>query len=511
LLFLSSVLLAGEEAKPETKGLAETPKPEAPTKKPAAEAPSVDRPLPEAHAAENIYVIVFHGQTNELNYHSLKRRLENAVQFKADLVIVDIDSPGGPVETSVEIAKLLGDFDAAPLVVHVSKQALSGGAMASLGSPAIVMEHGTVIGASQVIIMTPGQEQPIQPAPEKFVSRARAVVRSLAQNNGYPEAICEAMVDPDIQLYEVKMTDGSVRYLKQQAFEELQEGEEGRSIKSHSIICQKDKLLTLTEKEALEYGIAKHVVDDRDETVRMYGTQNAQVTVLRRTSGEQVLAVLNTGWLTSLLLLVGLGSLYFALKTPGFGIPETMAIACFAVFFFSKMMVGQADVLEVALFFVGVALIALEIFVIPGFGVVGITGIAMVFVSLVLAMQSFTIPSSPFEWGVTLGNVAEVAVLLVVATIGFMFLVRLAPETPLLRRLVSTSRVSAESGYVAPSHEKRSLAGSKGLAVSDLRPAGRIEVNGEVLDAVTQGDLIEAGEPVKIIEVTGNRVIVARA
>ena len=464
-----------------------------------------------ARSASNIFVIPFRGQTDELNYHALKRRLANAADAGADLVVIDLDSPGGPVSSSISIAKLIGGFDKVPIVVYVSGHALSGGAMAALGSPTIVMGRSSTIGASQPVMMTPNKDSPVQPAPEKAVSVVRAVVRTHAQNNGYPSVLCEAMVDPSIRVHEVDMVDGTKRYVDQNGFEGLEQSDAWDNVKGHRIICAKDKLLTLTEKEALAYGIAKLTVAERSEVIDHYGVKDARVTEVLKTPGEQIIDVINAPVLTSLLMLVGLGSLYFALKTPGFGVPETLAIACFAVFFFSKAVVGQADVLEIAMFVVGLALIALEIFVIPGFGVVGIAGVLMVVVSLVLALQDFTVPSSSIEWGITVGNVAQVMVAAVLATLGFFALVPLVPHTPGLRRLVHQTAASAETGYVAQSGERHGLVGSRGVAITHLRPAGRVEIAGEVLDVVTQGELIDAGDPVRVCQVNGNRIIVDRA
>ena len=482
---------------------------------PKALAPAVRKPAPHERLlgkAKHIAVVPLRGQTDDVNYYSLKRRFQDAAARGADLIVLDINSPGGPVGSSIRIANLVASQKDPPVVIYVSEMAISGGAMAALACPTIFMHKRSQIGDIQPIMMAPSSEKKIIEAPEKFVSPIRATIESHAQENGYPVAICEAMVDPDIEALRLKLRDGRSMYIKGRERPHLETTDLWNQVVGEpELICPKGKLLTLTARNAKEYGIARQVVENLNEVTAMFRVSGAVVETLEPTNAETVVAFLNAQWLNSLLILVGLGSLYVAVKAPGFGVPETIAIVCFVLFFFSKAMVGKADVLEVSMFVVGLGLIVLEVFVIPGFGVVGVLGALMVFASLVLALQEFTFPRYAFQWEIGLSNVATVMGSALASFLLLVILLRFMPNTPFLRRLILTKSLAVAQGYVGASRKEKDLAGKEGVALTALRPSGKAEFDDEPVQVVTQGEMIEAGEPVVIIEARGNRITVARA
>jgi len=474
------------------------------------------KPWPlEPGSAKHICVIPIRDETGDINFYSLKRRFAEAARRNADLIVLDINSPGGPIGSSIRISNLIADHckpDAKPpVVVYVSEWAISGGAMAALGCPTILMNKHAQIGASQPIMLTPGADSKIAPAPEKIVSPTRAVFRTHAEQNGYPVALCEAMVDPEIGVSRLEIKDGPPVYVTHREIEELKKSPFWERVTSEQVVNTPGKLLTLTAGEALRYGIARKLVDNENEVIRFFGAQGATVETLGFTRAETFIDFLNSSWLTGLLIFAGLAAAYFAFQTPGFGVPETIAIACFVLFFFAKFMVGKADVLEIALFGVGAALLAVEIFLIPGFGVIGVTGALMMLASLVLAFQDFTFPRYAFQWEDTVEGIGVVIGGCLAAIILAMTLIRFSPNTPLLRRFVLVQAVSNEQGYTAETQELRSLAGREGVTLTMLRPAGRADIGGEVLQVVTQGEWIDKDTPIKVIEVAGNRITVGRA
>ena len=226
---------------------------------------------------------------------------------------------------------------------------------------------------------------------------------------------------------------------------------------------------------------------------------------------EQLTRFLTSPAVAGVLMMVGLLALYMAFKMPGFGIPESVAICCFTILFLSKYLVGLANVFELALFGVGIILLAVEIFITPGFGVMGISGIGCVLASLVLASQKFIIPETDYQLDVLLMNLTTVLVALALSVVVFMVILRFLPKTPMLRRLILNTTEATESGYVVGSAEQRDLVGSNGVVLSTLRPTGRAEIDGQVLIVVADGEFIETGTSVVVSEVRGNRVVVTKA
>jgi len=203
-------------------------------------------------------------------------------------------------------------------------------------------------------------------------------------------------------------------------------------------------------------------------------------------------------------------ALYLEITTPGFGVPCTGAIICFASIFGGSALLGTVGSLDLILFLAGLALLAVEIFLIPGFGVVGISGIVLMVLALVLSQQPFLWPRSAWQWDIALRNLRNIGLALVGSLVAAILLFRLFPALRPLRRLILDSSEKAEEGYSAQGPEAAGLEGRAGRAVTDLRPAGKAEFDGEVLAVESDGEYVEAGSPVRIVEAAGNRIVVRR-
>jgi membrane-bound serine protease (ClpP class) len=215
---------------------------------------------------------------------------------------------------------------------------------------------------------------------------------------------------------------------------------------------------------------------------------------------------------TSLLVLVGLAALYLEITSPGFGVPGTIAIIAFLIIFLGGAMLGTVGSLEIILFLLGVVLLVVEIFLIPGFGVAGVSGIVLMIAALVLSRQEFVIPRVPWQWDILLRNLRNVGFGFVGSLVLLVFILRIFPRTPGLKRLILESSQDTLAGYTVQTAESSALlTGRRGTAVTSLRPAGKAEFEGEVLVVETDGDFVEAGQPVEIIEVSGNRIMVRKA
>jgi membrane-bound serine protease (ClpP class) len=193
------------------------------------------------------------------------------------------------------------------------------------------------------------------------------------------------------------------------------------------------------------------------------------------------------------------------LRTPGFGLPGALGVVCLASFFWGHWLVQLAGWEEMMLVLAGIALVIVELFIIPGFGIAGIVGIAALLAGLVLSL------TSSGDTAQFVVKAASRVVFSLLVAIGMALVVlRFLPHLPITRRLVLETGLDADSGYgSAPESDMRWL-GKRGVAQSQLRPAGIARIEGERVDVVSDGELIEAGEPVEVMRVDGNRIVVRR-
>ena len=442
----------------------------------------------------------------------MERRVGLALEDGAEVIFFEMDSYGGGLEPGIEIGDLVNGIKAdtdgkVRTVAYVHKKAISAGALISLACQSIVMRSGTTIGDCQAIMINP-QTRMMEEAPEKIQTTVRAQMRKYAQSNGYPEILCEAMVDQEIEVHQVTFPDGTVKYLTPREIEALSMIEK-EDIRKKLVIAS-GKLLTMSDKEAKEYGISRATVKDLDEARSLFAVPGAVVRTYETNWSEGMVRFLNSMAVSSLLMLVGMLALYMSFKIPGFGAPEFTAIACFTILFLSKYMVGLATTMELLIFAVGVVLLAVELFVIPGFGITGVAGILCILIALVLSLQDFVIPRSFPQVTVLLSNLLAVFGSLLGATLIFMVLIRYMRETPFLNRLVLAGAEDVEAGYVVGSADKRDLIGSRGVALSTLRPSGRAEIGGDTMIVVAEGEFIESGNRIVVSNVRGNRVVVTK-
>ena len=489
---------------------AESPQP--PSAPPeAAEKPEETAATEQPERTSKIAVISIEGDIDYGLQKSLERRIREAGDAGATLLVFEMDTYGGALGPGIEIGDLLNNVKAETdgkvrTLAYVHKKAISAGAMASIACQEIVMRSGTTIGDCQAIMVS--QEEGIVEAPEKIQTTVRATMRKYAQSNGYPELICEAMVNPDLEVYKLALPDGGTKYVTKQELGGLSSIE--REDAKRERVVAAGHLLTMTDTEAVKWEISSASVSGLDEVLKTYGTADHVMTRYDTNWSEEMVRFLNGMAVSSMLMLVGVLALYFALKTPGMGAPEIIAVACFAILFLSKYLVGLATALELIIFAVGVVLLAVEIFLIPGFGVTGIAGILCILVSLVLASQKFIIPETPFEVSDFLTNLVAVFGSLIGATLIFMIALRFLPKTPFLHRLVLATTQQAAEGYVVGSAEKRDMVGMTGAALSTLRPVGKAEIEGKTVIVMAESEYIERGEPIVVTKVDGNRIVVTK-
>lgn len=466
-------------------------------------------------------VISLQGDITSAQTVFLRRGLEKARDGGGEIIIFDINTFGGRVDSALQMATLIGAVDDAFTVAFISagSESLgvswSAGAIISLACDAIYMAEGTSFGAAAPVYLAEGKTTA---APEKEVAAVRAQMAALAEKNGYPRGIALAMVDQDEELVEV-FIDGETRVAARRDMPDLErEAEEGGlSLKEGKILSPKGKLLALTAGEMERYGVSSGTVDDREDLLSRLGLSPGEVEELTPSRADRLVAILTSTAVISLLVIIGFIAIYIEISSPGFGIPGMVAILAFSVVFLGSSMLGKVGSLELLIFLAGLILLAAEVFLIPGFGIAGIGGIIFMVGSLVLSRQEFIVPEFHWEWEIFRSNVFTIVGSLLAALIIVAALVSLFPKIRPLRRLAledapgggaESRRPKAAFSDVPEKAVGEIGPGMTGISLTALRPVGKIEIGGRSLIAQTRGEFLGASRPVRVLEVRETYVLV---
>ncbi len=400
-------------------------------------------------------------------------------------LIIEIDTPGGRLDAVLQMRDAILDAEVRTIAL-VDASAFSAGALVAIASDEIYMTPGAVLGAATPVSGATGEV-----ADEKTISAVRATFESTAQENGRDPQVAAAMVDTRIEIAG------------------LVTGEE---------------LLTLTVAEAIEFGYADGQVADLDALLAELGLADNELVVVEVGFAEQLVRFLTNPLVAGLLLLGGFLLIVGDFFSGGLGIPALGGLALLGVFFWGHLLAGLAGWEDIALVMAGIALIAVEVFVIPGFGVAGVLGLVALgggaFMAMLYRDFDFVTGDDLLRAGLTVGTTLVAAVvglvmLLVLvarrgAPSGLVLSARLGSGGPVTQRTSSgwlrwfdgdvrleADRVERPEGVVT--NPERSLVGSTGTAVSDLRPGGIVDIDGQRTDAVTSGEYLPAGAVIEVI------------
>jgi membrane-bound serine protease (ClpP class) len=445
-----------------------------------------------------------------------ERKLAEAESEGADLLIIEIDSPGGALAETLDIAERLRDLDFAHTVAYIPKQALSGGAIVALGCDEIVMDPKALIGDAGPIFQD--ERSQFRFAPEKIVSHLAEVVRGFAAAKARPPALAEAMVDKNLQVFQVKnrqtgkQTCMSKREIDGEANPDLWQ------IIAPIPESDHDRFLELNGRRAVELGLAQGLASSREGLQARYNLPS-ELTVLEPSGIDTFVYILYNPFVIALLIIVGLMGLYIEFMSPGIAIGGLIAGLCFAIFFWSHFLGGTADWLDVMLFAVGVLCLIAELFIIPGFGVVGLTGVILILISLIMTCQKFLIPHTPAE----LNQFINTLLIILGSCAGFIaaaFLIsKKFGSIPLFSKIMLRPPDPVYGFKDAPADKAAGVAiespqalaiqvGDVGIAQSSLRPAGKARFGAQIVDVATDGDFILQGRRVVVFELDGSRIIV---
>lgn len=425
--------------------------------------------LPSAPGARPVvYVVPVQGVIDLGLAPFVTRVLQEAEAARAAVFIVEINTFGGRVDAAVLIRDALLRARVRT-VAFVDKRAISAGALISLAAETIVMADGGTIGAATPVeIGAPGG--PAQPVAEKTVSYVRKEFRATAESRKRPPLLAEAMVDADVEIPGLKA---------------------------------KGKLLTLTTQEALEHRLADFRADSIDAVLSTLGLAGAEVRRGRPAWAETLVRFLTHPLVASLLTTIGVLGIIVELRTPGFGAPGALGILSLGLFFWGHWLARLAGWEEVLLVAVGLVLLTVEIFVTPGFGLAGTLGLVALLGGLGLSLVG-----SGATWEVILGAAGQVVVSLLVAIAASLAMLRFLPRLPFGRRLVLATELGTGEGFASAAAGDLMWLGKRGTAASALRPAGIATLEGDRVDVVSDGEFIDAGEPITVVKVDGNRIVV---
>lgn len=459
------------------------------------------------------FVIPIHGEIDRSLTVFLRRNIKEAEQRKVRFIIFDIDTFGGRVDSALQIATLIGAVEGARTIAFVPAApestgvSWSAGALIAFSCSSIYMAPATSMGAAAPVYQ--GAEG-MEMAPEKVVSALRTQMAALAEKNGYPKAVALAMVDMDIELLEV-FIDGELTIASADDILELERkaGEEGKKIEKGRIISRSGKLLTLTAGEMEKYGLSSATVSDLAALYQLLQIEEEGVFEAAPSLPDRLVAVITGSLVSGLLMIIGLAALYMEVTSPGFGIPGTIAIISFAILFAGGVLLGTVGSLELLLFLAGIILLVVEIFLIPGFGVIGISGILLMVISLLYSRIDFVWPEFDWQWDLLYESILFVGLSLLLSLFCIALLARFLPHIAPFKKLMLLAVQDPGQGFTVQEAgvETRWL-GRRGTAVTVLRPVGKAEIDDQVIVVETQGEYLESGSSIEVVQVDGNRIVV---
>ena len=466
-------------------------------------------------AVRRAVIIPFHEDINPLSGSILQRKFRQAVDSGAKVIIFDINSPGGRVDVTFELMDMVLEAKDVETVAMISRDAISGAALFSLACDKILIKPGARLGDAGVIVL--GLNGEFQYAEAKSRSMVAQKARDTANATGRPLVLAEKMTDKDMVVFKAtnQKTD-EVKYFSDKEWKTLDDADQwvkGKPIRE----AGKEMFFIANGKRLVELGMADQTFENQSEVADILGVATP-IEEIGPTWAETIARFLNTGWMTFLLITIGLIAIAVEISAPGISVGGLTAMLCFSLFFWSRFAAGTSGWLEVLLFGMGLVFIACEIFVIPGFGIAGLGGIGLVLGSLVMASRRVLIPENAEQ----LNSLGYDVLTVMGAFVGFLIaIVALSSyigQIPGLSRLTLQPPVAMEGtgeSLTAPAAGDSMLPGWQRVGVGDvgraagaLRPSGRIKVDDYMVDVVTEGEFIDDGLEVKVIAKQGAKVVV---
>ncbi|MFW5873797.1 MAG: NfeD family protein [Verrucomicrobiota bacterium] len=430
----------------------------------------------EGRGSVDVYVIPITGMITQPNLYVLRRGLKQAIENEVEMVVLDMDTPGGRVDTCLEMMEMLDRFEGVT-ATYINDDAISAGSFIAASTQEIYFAPRGKIGASAVIQGT-GEDVP-ETARQKVESYLRANIRVMTGDDPYRSDVIRAMLDSE---FELKIGD--------------------------EVIKPAGELLTLTANEAMEeYGdpprplLGSGIHESVEELLdARFGAGNYKIRAFELTYSEELAKWMST--IAPVLLGIGMLLLFIEFKTPGFGVLGIGGLVLLGIFFISNYIAGLAGNEAVLFFALGLVLVLLELLLFPGTIVFALSGLVLIIGSLLWAMVDVW-PGGEFEinFEMLAGPFVNLVLGFAIALAGALIVSRFLPGSFLERSIVLSSAVGGGASQATASGEVRSgpKPGDEGRAVSVLHPGGRVEIAGRRYEATAAVSMIERGAPVRVV------------
>jgi len=403
--------------------------------------------------------------------HKTQKAFKEAHEKNADLVLIHMNTYGGMLDAADSIRTMILK-STIPVYVFIDNNAASAGALISIACDSIYMHPGANIGAATVV------DQSGKPVPDKYQSYMRSLMRSTAETKGRDPKIAQAMVDP--RMFVPGISDSG-------------------------------QVLTFTAREALKYHFCEGIANNVEEVLKHANIKHYEIIEQEFSGIERIIFFLVNPFVSGILIMIIIGGIYFELQSPGIGFPLAASVIAAMLYFAPLYLEGLAEHWEIILFIVGVILLAIEIFVIPGFGVPGILGIIFILMGLTLSM----IGNVGFDFtGVELSGLIK-AFFIVISSMFISILLSFYVSKKIFTstvfgHLALDSVQKQEDGYTSSDKMYKTMIGKQGLAHTVLRPAGKVEINDEIYDATAESGYIQKGDKIIVTGYQTSQLFVRR-
>ena len=415
--------------------------------------------LAQTDKTQKVYKFNIKEEIAPPSWRMTKKAFEEARNIGADLILIHMNTYGGTLDAADSIRTIILQSKI-PVYVFIDNNAASAGALISIACDSIYMRSGSNIGAATVV------DQSGKPLPDKYQSYMRSLMRSTAEANGRDPDIAQAMVDPKIYIENVIDT-GSV--------------------------------LTFTTSEAIENNFCEGMAENIEEVLKLAEIEDYQIVEQTITSLDRMIGFLIKPYISGILIMVIIGGIYFELQSPGMGFPSIAAVGAALLYFAPLYLEGMAENWEIILFIVGIILIAVEIFAIPGFGVAGISGILLVVTGLTLSMvDSVILDGQLVNFDGLVQSFFIVITAFFISLISSIWLSKLMFTTTIFGHLALDSVQNHDEGYSTSDDKYKNMINKLGVAQTNLRPAGKVIIEDEYFDATANSGFIEKGSKVKV-------------
>ena len=403
-------------------------------------------------------------------WYNTKKAFKEAKAKGAEIIVIEMNTYGGMLDAADSIRTAVLESDI-PVYVFIDKNAASAGALISIACDSIYMARGSSIGASTVV---DGQGKVL---PDKYQSYMRSMMRATAEAKGKDPKIAEAMVDPSIYIPGVS---------------------------------DSGKVLTFTVKEAKKHGFCTAEVNSINELLKHSGITNYKIQRQELSWTDKVTRFFIHPMISSILIMIIIGGIYFELQTPGIGFPFAAALTAALLYFAPLYLEGLATHWEILLFIAGLILLALEIFAVPGFGVLGYSGILLIIFGLTLSLVGQTGPEAyDIDYIALIKSFLLVLISVSLGILAAVYLAKKLLETPKLK-FALVKQIDSADGFTVANNNYASMKGKTGKALTQLRPAGKVIIDDDVFDAVSQISYIDKGEDIKVVDYTQGQLVVRK-